>query len=113
MPRLPLLFLAIALSSTPSMAQGYIGWGSDSCGSWSQERRANSRTSQAQKAWILGYVSAVNISDVTDLKTKDFLRRTDESGIVGWIDNYCASHPLDDLLVATIKLIGVLRRSAF
>jgi hypothetical protein len=101
-----------ALLAKPSMAQGYIGFGNESCGSWTLERTNRSTAALVYGAWIAGYVSGVNAANTLDNKRPDFLRHTDGAGVVAWVDNYCSSSPLSTLLDASIKLINTLRANA-
>jgi hypothetical protein len=55
-------------------------------------------------AWLLGFVSGYNSyrpgEDVS----------SDAHGLAGWVDNYCAAHPLDLIVKAAGRLIDELRR---
>jgi hypothetical protein len=101
-----------AFLSTPVMAQKAFGYASTSCGAWTQERQNKSWLSVSYVAWVLGFVSGVNTAETILLKKPDLLENTDPSGLVGWIDNYCASQPLDNLLSASAKLTITLLQKA-
>jgi hypothetical protein len=53
--------------------------------------------------WIAGYLSAFN-SLTDDPDTPDFLKSEDWDGLIAWMDNYCAAHPLDKLETAARAL---------
>lgn len=62
--------------------------------------------SWSTQAWVLGYLSAVNTGD------PDFLKQVDPSAIFAWIDNYCRSKPLDQVVDAANGLVSELARRA-
>ena len=90
-----------------------IGFGSTSCGSWTAARRAvNTATAVGYEQWVLGFVAGVPEggafgSFVTSGRTArmDPLKNTDAQVVWGWIDNYCASHPLETVKRAAAELI--------
>jgi hypothetical protein len=55
---------------------------------------------------------ALTPREVINLKQPDILKGTDAVGIETWIDNYCASNPLNTLMTATTVLVTVLRKNA-
>jgi hypothetical protein len=69
-----------------------LGVGSTaSCGTWLYRRRSGDFFDMGN--WALGYVSGAAIfGDVGNP-----LGRTDSNGVLYWLDNYCASHPTEDL----------------
>ena len=75
----------------------YWGAGGSLCGSWTGQRRGDDWFDSGQ--WVLGFVSA------TDRLTKGGLKRTDSDGLLGWIDNYCAEHPIERLAEAAQSLV--------
>jgi hypothetical protein len=103
--------LGLMLLSTPALSQTYFGPGDKSCGSWT-ERHADTAIAAVFDMWLLGFVSGINTSETLSLNRPDILKATDAKGIIGWMDNYCASHPLDSVMSAAIKLIGELRKKA-
>ena len=94
--------------STPVMGQTLIGPNQETCGKWTHEHQLKSALSLVFQSWIVGYLSGLNTAGVGVLRRPDFLKSTDLYAIVGWIDNYCASHPLDRLDVAAAHLFGAL-----
>lgn len=95
------LFLLFVGASPACAASEYVilGAGGRACGSWLQLRSQALPDSAVLQSWVLGYVTSVNANllsvnqDVTGGATSDAL--------FGWIDNYCAAHPLDSLARAT------------
>jgi hypothetical protein len=85
MHKLFVAILGMALTPEPTLAQTYIGFGDQSCGSWAHERHANSPRSIAYMSWILGVLSGVNLDDNL-LKRPDFLQNTDRGGVLVWVD---------------------------
>ena len=90
-----------------------IGFGSTSCGSWTAARRAlNAATAVGYEQWVLGFVASVPEdvalgSFVTSRRTArmDPLKNTDAQVVWGWIDNYCASHPLETVKRAAAAFV--------
>jgi hypothetical protein len=80
-----------------------MGNGTTSCGTWTADRQGDRQ--YGPEEWILGYLTALNrVGPGSD----DITRNTDAGGIFAWVDNYCATHPLDDIATATIALGDVL-----
>lgn len=107
------LFLAaLTLSAANSTAVEYaiLGAGGRPCGSWLKARGESSPESAIMQSWLLGYVTSINAHELTI--TKDIAEDTDPDGMFVWIDNYCASHPLDSVARAAASLTGVLRSSS-
>ena len=78
------------LSATTANAETVIG--ARSCGQW-MGRNANSIDRMVQESWLLGMLSGLALG------TKfDFLAQTDAKSIYLWMDNYCQSHPLDNMV---------------
>jgi hypothetical protein len=48
-----------------------------------------------QEDWVMGFLSGLAVA-----KNSDILAATDYFGIVGWITNYCAQHPLEEIATA-------------
>jgi hypothetical protein len=77
-----------------------------SCGQWVQLRKSqpNSRLFYI-RAWFLGYLSGLNSGIDQHPQNPDFLVNIDDNAIFAWLDNYCGSHPLDDLKTASHELL--------
>jgi hypothetical protein len=107
-----LLLAVLALPATPSTAGEYaiLGAGGRPCDSWLQARGEASPEGAIMQSWLLGYVTSINAHELTI--TKDIAEGTNPDGMFVWIDNYCASHPLDSVARAAASLTGVLRSSS-
>ncbi len=111
MRSITLSILTLMLMSTSTFSQvAMLGFGTESCGSWTEVRRAGPVASVGQKSWMLGFVSGVNAAASASLQKPDFLKGKDANALTGWIDNYCAAHPLDNLAGATIHLLTELNK---
>jgi hypothetical protein len=89
------IFVSFTLFATSVLAQGerraIFGVGVSSCGAWTQARQARSNSGVlGTTQWAAGYLSGLN----TEPAAPDALDGTDFDGIMGWIDNYCQTHPL-------------------
>ena len=62
-----------------------------------------------QLAWVSGFLTAF---DYYGSGSGNVGGNTDENGLLAWIDNYCATHPLDNIAAATIALITELSQRA-
>jgi len=84
-----------------------LGIGAHSCGSWVADRKANGWAALVDEAWVVGFLSAYNqFGPAPDNITAG----TDIGGANGWMDNYCAQHPLDTVSLATQALINELNK---
>jgi hypothetical protein len=63
-----------------------------------------------EDSWLNGYITAYN--QYVPLAKGDVATGTDANGLTGWIDNYCAAHPLDYVAQAATALITELRARA-
>jgi hypothetical protein len=95
--------------ATPAGAQAYFGYGTRTCGAWTQERHGSGEGSLAYSAWLLGFVSGANVNGYLISHQSDFLASTDAPGIIAFVDKYCSEHPLNKLMDGAIALIGALR----
>jgi hypothetical protein len=100
------ILIATTLVVPPASAEErelrkYIGEGANSCGAWTFERQQNSTKSALYATWVLGYVSGQN----ADASTTNFLQGVDAGAILGWIDNYCRSNPLEKIVTAAGSLV--------
>jgi hypothetical protein len=89
------VFLAmITLAQAEKRFPTVIGPGANSCGTWTSTIGIPAHLQY--EGWVLGYVSAYNFY-VLSIDT-DVSRTTDARGILGWIDGYCVTHPLNQNL---------------
>ena len=73
-----------------------------SCGTWT----TNADRRPTLKWWVSGFVSGAS----RELALRDIsLTETDPKGLEGWITKYCADHPLDGLVKATVLLVDELK----
>jgi hypothetical protein len=111
--------LAVAVITAPlafcsaAQADQFIikGVGAHSCGRWVLDRQAGDYRAMgalAKEAWVQGYITAYN---EWAFQRPDVTAGTDSDGVFAWIDNYCASHPLDTVAVAIRRLVISLDRS--
>ena len=106
--------LAAAILTPPGMARvtpthPIRGWGDyavESCGEWTAYVAAN-HDHGAAGSWIAGYLSRAAIA-----QDRDILRLTDFAGVMGWLDNWCAAHPLDRVGLGVVQLELELTRRA-
>jgi len=59
------------------------------------------------RRWLLGFVSGASAAMEADL-----LATVDAESVVLWIDNYCASHPIDGVPLAASMLVIELEKKA-
>jgi hypothetical protein len=79
------------------------GPGAATCGAWTQERKNTQLPSQL--AWVLGFISSYNHYMETEI-----FGDSDFNAIAGWMDNYCASNPLDTVYSGAVRLVQVLKK---
>ena len=84
-----------------------LGIGAHSCGTWGADRKANGWAAVIDEAWVVGFLSAYNLLGPGP---DDITAGSDINGATGWMDNYCAQHPLDTISVATQALINELNK---
>jgi hypothetical protein len=95
-------------SAQVNEARMIFGQGMSSCGTWTQARQQRSVTAGLSAQWVAGYLSGINM----DPASPNALAATDFDGLMGWIDNYCISHPLEVIANAAYQLEMVLRSRA-
>ena len=92
-----------------------VGAGTNSCESWTESRRDNSKygfiLATGYQNWVLGFLSGAN--DALTIKHHtDILKHTDLDAVWAWVDNYCQSHPLDQISTGVEYLVVELDRKA-
>jgi hypothetical protein len=116
-----LAVVILAALSIQASAQGNVifGQGKNSCGAWTQARQTRSVSAGLSAQWVAGYLSGMNTQLNLSSPQNDSLYRqddpllgTDFDGLMGWIDNYCMSHPLKPIVAAAQSLIDELRARA-
>lgn len=104
------LVLIMSAFATPSWALTsdgrYVLLGDASCGEWMKLRRSSIQRDEVKRwqlhNWVIGYITAYNRWVPGP---KNIVGTTYVGGIYLWIDNYCGSHPLDDLSHALEALV--------
>jgi hypothetical protein len=90
--------LQSAMAVKPGSQQWMVnGEGLESCGAWIKDRKANANWVAAGE-WILGFQSGVGWGR----EGADPLEGLDVYAVWAWYDNYCATHPLDGLVAASL-----------
>lgn len=79
----------------------------DSCGDWTLNRANRGFRTQALEGWVLGFVTGANFYGSSDGKTG---ADTNSTGMLAWVDRYCADNPLDDIVEASVKLVTELKK---
>jgi hypothetical protein len=106
--RIAMLLLVAAISTAQAQDGGgraVIWIAGLSCGKWTNTPKQSAQH-DAQRTWVAGFVSGMNF-EATD---GDFLRGKDFDGLIGWIDNYCRTNPLHDVVQAAVHLVQALRK---
>ena len=85
-----------------------LGSGSFSCGRWLEDRRGTFSDWGFAAEWTNGYLTGLQdgsagIFALTSNQTGDL------AGNSAWIDQYCQSHPIDNLKAASFELFKALR----
>jgi|SRR5271167_1739262 len=101
------LGILVPIISTTANAEGVMVWGSGivSCGSWTKEPK-NTPARHQREGWLLGFLSGYNWYAVNN----QALLLEDGNAFITWVDNYCAAHPLGEIVSAASALIAELQR---
>lgn len=100
---LTLLVTLLVTAQTPTLTQRpriVYGAGTKSCVSWTASRKTPNW--YVDGSWVLGFVSAASLYFTVPL------RDTSSQDIAAWIDDYCLSHPDDDISDAAGLLLQAL-----
>ena len=99
---LMIVVATIAASEATAANKLVYGAGFVTCGEWQEYRTTGNKPGSYQaQAWVDGYLSGLNSAG----NGADFLAPKPSSiAFYIWIDNYCAQHPLDPLVEATMAL---------
>ncbi len=102
---------ALALAqATPDAPKNVMIYGPDpspSCGAWTSARADKANHSNVYGMWVLGLITGISWNG-PPLRTEG----PDSKALLAWIDQYCATHPLDLLLTAAIRLSHELEKRA-
>jgi hypothetical protein len=102
---LALLLLACCLAqpvlvvAQPALGQVTI-FGRPDCGVWVSKQR------ETDKAWLLGYVSALSLSEQGRISglSDPFSKISSTEQIFVWMNNYCQKNPLKDVGAGAFSL---------
>jgi hypothetical protein len=97
--------LAVVLMSRTAEAYRLLGPGGTSCGSWSEDRLTDIGLYQIDVAWVLGFLTAVGYMGEGGSEHLNPLGGLDSPAVAAWVDNYCQTHPLDDIQAAAKAFI--------
>lgn len=98
---LGILAVCLMLSGVVNTANAVEVRGMCSCGTWIQEKKTNA--SHISQLWLLGFMSGLAVG-----LEKDIIKKTDNSSIFLWMDNYCQANPLKDIEDGGIALSAEL-----
>jgi hypothetical protein len=96
--------LWVAISVTGVRAADIVGHGAVSCGEWTQNR-GDKFLAIVDESWVAGYLSGYSI-----WSTDDYPKLPDAAARAAWMNNYCRSHPLDQIHQSVNQLIFELQR---
>lgn len=90
-------------ASPPPLMTGTYGIGNASCGKWTQDLRDDPHGTARYMdiSWLGGFITGMNAS----LRFGDITQGRDFPGMSAWVDNYCAGHPLENVLGASENLV--------
>lgn len=100
------LVFCCLLPSGAAVQHNYTGYGPTrmSCGSY---LAAAAPERDTLDWWVLGFVTGINFERRLSNERPD-LASTDSRGIEAWVAKYCAEHPLDELVIASVALVKEL-----
>jgi hypothetical protein len=107
--RAALALLALLWAVPAQAGNGYsiLGAGGRPCGNWLRARSQAAPDSAVLQSWVLGYITSINANVLT--VTSDVTAGMTPEALFSWIDNYCATHPLDSVARAAAGLSDSLR----
>jgi len=97
--------LIFLVCSIPASAIETIGTGLQSCGQWTEDRTSRRPQAWVDANWVLGFIVGARWSG-----HNDWGKGIDVDGLLGWIDNYCRSHPLSNMTNAAAELVIELQK---
>ncbi len=104
-----LMFVAGESGTAQKPADGGRGYGAgfSSCGEWTKQKD-NFMNHQLQVQWALGFVSGSTWVATTDVGRS--VKETDAAGIEQYMTDYCAKHPLQQIVEGATALMRELGR---
>ena len=116
---LPLLVIGFTFVGTisGSAEEGMVttlGDDGKTCGTWTVLRRSRTMIADYYQGWVGGFVSGANSTytlkaNINILGKPDLV---DAEGLYAWVDNYCATNPLNTIAQASNALVNELVRRA-
>ena len=102
--RLVTIIFLVAFSVLPAAAQSRSPSveGKQWCGTWLRERHARSPRLHLYEIWVVKYIAG---GDWADIPRPDFFAKVDAEGMLGWVDNYCRAHPINNVQRAAEQLV--------
>jgi hypothetical protein len=82
-----------------------LGYGLSSCGTWTSDHTSKASGSFAEDQWVLGYVTSFN---AWGSGTNNASGDSDNTGLLEWVNNYCAQYPLNTISQASAALMVAL-----
>ena len=98
-------FLTVSLEIKHAAAYRMLGFGAQSCGSWTSNREILRMTPENQTSgtvafhnmtWVLGFLSGIGFVG----NGMDPLDGIDREAVGAWIDRYCRENPLKNIAEA-------------
>jgi hypothetical protein len=77
----------------------YRYMGEASCGAWPKQVEFEDIKKVVPLNWVLGFLSKASVDRGVDL-----MANVDVASVSAWMDNYCATHPLDSILTGAFEL---------
>jgi hypothetical protein len=98
MQHLARVILAGVLMTGAGEARAYnlMGNGIVSCGTWTVDRQHDRAATLEQ--WVFGFLSGIGYWGAAQASNP--LNGMDAEGVFVWIDNYCRTHPISQLVEA-------------
>lgn len=85
-------------SADPTIYHTIQGAGTASCGTWTASRRAGGDPALQVQQWVSGFLSGEGMA----ASGTDTLDGVDPDGLYAWVDNWCATHPIEQIITAAI-----------
>lgn len=100
------LFVAMTCFAQQALTQTTLGM--PDCGEWTKL----SKDRPTDRAWLLGYMSGLNVVHVMDNKSGEQPLRKISSTlqIYAWMDNYCQKNPLSNTAIGGFELHAELNK---
>lgn len=102
------VFLFVHTGKTHAAGDFHVyGVGAKTCGAWTEARAGRGEYAENDRhafvSWTQGFITSASAYGMT-------LRHVDPEGISAYLDQYCAEHPVDEFLDASMSLVRTLRQ---